>query len=506
MKKSFTPLIILTTAATYLLIFVGGLVRVSGAGLGCPDWPKCFGRWIPPTNVSELPDDIAPESFNLVLAWIEYVNRLVGVVIGLLILLTYIVAVRYFRKHRGLLVATTISLILVGFQGWLGGRVVASELAPWIVSVHMAAAVLLVSLLIFAAQKSWYIQREVEPAEETRGLRRLVGIVWLLTLVQIIVGADQRGTLEVLRRDNPLATDLELFNVLGLVKYAHFILATSIVVTTAMLLKSMRGLKLRKSIRFGIFALPLLVALQILVGFGMGHFGLVPLLQLLHLWIGTIFVGLAMSLYFAVPVRIKGDGVSPIVMARLAMPTAALMCCLLLTGVAVIHQAEVSRGQLPAYRNIPEFKFTSHNNVPFGDEQFIGKISVVDFFFTRCPKQCPEMTLEMRKLYHQCDGSDKVQFISISVDAEYDTPEILAEYAKKYEITEQRWAFLNGEQAAVDTLCETGFAIGTDNPLHHSPMFILIDQEGAVRGYYNIYDDNAMKRLREHIALLAQRG
>ena len=128
MKKSFTPLIILTTAATYLLIFVGGLVRVSGAGLGCPDWPKCFGRWIPPTNVSELPDDIAPESFNLVLAWIEYVNRLVGVVIGLLILLTYIVAIACFRRHRGILVATTLTLLLIGIQGWLGGRVVASEL------------------------------------------------------------------------------------------------------------------------------------------------------------------------------------------------------------------------------------------------------------------------------------------------------------------------------------------------------------------------------------------
>ena len=75
---------------TYLLIFIGGLVRVSGAGMGCPDWPKCFGRWIPPTSLSQLPDYIDPEKFNLVLAWVEYLNRLFGALVGLIILITFI--------------------------------------------------------------------------------------------------------------------------------------------------------------------------------------------------------------------------------------------------------------------------------------------------------------------------------------------------------------------------------------------------------------------------------
>jgi len=87
-----------STIATFLLIFVGGLVRVSGAGLGCPDWPKCYGRWMPPTSLAQLPPDVDPSTFNLTLAWIEYTNRLIGVVIGLFILTTAILAWKYARR------------------------------------------------------------------------------------------------------------------------------------------------------------------------------------------------------------------------------------------------------------------------------------------------------------------------------------------------------------------------------------------------------------------------
>ena len=71
----FKKLIYASTIGTYVVIFVGGLVRVSGAGLGCPDWPQCFGRWFPPTSIDQLPAHIDSSKFNLVLAWIEYVNH-----------------------------------------------------------------------------------------------------------------------------------------------------------------------------------------------------------------------------------------------------------------------------------------------------------------------------------------------------------------------------------------------------------------------------------------------
>ena len=76
----------ITLCATYILILMGGIVRATGAGLGCPDWPRCFGLWIPPVNYSQLPPNFDPSQFNLIKTWTEYINRLIGVTIGLLII------------------------------------------------------------------------------------------------------------------------------------------------------------------------------------------------------------------------------------------------------------------------------------------------------------------------------------------------------------------------------------------------------------------------------------
>src|SRR5690606_27411099 len=96
--SSFQRWALLTTACTYLLIGIGGLVRATGSGLGCPDWPKCFDRWMPPTDVSQVPSHIDPALFNFAKAWTEYLNRLAGVTVGILIFGTLVVAVRRHRK------------------------------------------------------------------------------------------------------------------------------------------------------------------------------------------------------------------------------------------------------------------------------------------------------------------------------------------------------------------------------------------------------------------------
>ena len=90
--SSFQRLALWTTATTYLLILVGGLVRASGAGLGCPDWPRCFGGWIPPASAADLPPGFDPAQFNATLMWTEYLNRLLGVTVGLLVLATVVSA------------------------------------------------------------------------------------------------------------------------------------------------------------------------------------------------------------------------------------------------------------------------------------------------------------------------------------------------------------------------------------------------------------------------------
>ena len=93
--RLFRNFTILSTILTYILIFVGGMVRVAGAGMGCPDWPKCFDRWIPPTSIEQLPDHIDPAKFNIVLAWIEYGNRLFGALVGLSIAITLYLGLKH---------------------------------------------------------------------------------------------------------------------------------------------------------------------------------------------------------------------------------------------------------------------------------------------------------------------------------------------------------------------------------------------------------------------------
>ena len=153
--KTFRNFAFASTLTTYFLIFVGGLVRVSGAGLGCPDWPKCFGRWIPPLHVSQIPADFNVASFNLTLAWIEYINRLIGMITGILIVITAVLAIKNFRGIKRILIPTLLSVVLVAIQGWYGSIVVSSQLQSITVSVHLLLALLIVSLLIYATQSSY---------------------------------------------------------------------------------------------------------------------------------------------------------------------------------------------------------------------------------------------------------------------------------------------------------------------------------------------------------------
>ena len=203
--KSFARLALATTAATYLLILVGALVRASGAGLGCPDWPMCYGRWIPPTSVSQLPAGYDPAAFNAILTWTEYTNRLLGVSIGFLITATVVAALRWHRTEPRILWPSVAALLLVGFEGWLGGQVVRSGLEPWMISAHLIFALLIVTLLLYATFVAFRLR---EPAglsagPERKKLVRFSAAVIGTLLLQIYLGTLVRGGMEVAVAANP---------------------------------------------------------------------------------------------------------------------------------------------------------------------------------------------------------------------------------------------------------------------------------------------------------------
>jgi heme a synthase len=208
-RTSFQRLAIAATAITYLLIAVGGLVRASGAGLGCPDWPRCFGSWIPPASAAALPPEFDPAQFNPTLMWTEYLNRLLGVVVGFAILAATVSAWRHHRQQPRILWPVVAAVLLTGFQGWLGGRVVAHELAAWIVTVHMLVALVIVALLLIAVLESMTPAAAPPPPRSRRRLGWWVCGVIALSLVQVGVGTQVRervdAALELVPRGEALA-------------------------------------------------------------------------------------------------------------------------------------------------------------------------------------------------------------------------------------------------------------------------------------------------------------
>jgi heme a synthase len=293
--SSFQRLAIATTGITYLLILVGGLVRASGAGLGCPDWPRCFGGWIPPMSAADLPPGFEPSQFNSTLMWTEYLNRLLGVTVGIFIFATLVSAYRHHRHVPRVFRPILAAFLLTGFQGWLGGMVVASELAGWIVTVHMIVALIIVALLIYAT-----FHAVVGPAAATsvgadrRWLGRATYLVTAVMLVQVAVGAQVREAVDGLIDQLPRA---DVIGALGLVDLLHRDGAV-LVLGLVVLLWFRVWLRHRDEpvLMRAAWVVVGLVAAQILTGIVLAYFAIPPPAQVAHLTLAALLLGALMVL------------------------------------------------------------------------------------------------------------------------------------------------------------------------------------------------------------------
>ncbi len=284
----FQKTALVTVAVTFLLIFIGGLVRVTGAGLGCPDWPRCFGLWIPPMTAADLPDGYDPEQFNVFKTWMEYVNRLVGVLVGFLILLTFAFSTRYVRRMPSVFFGATAALLLVLFQGWLGGQVVRSGLQSGMITIHMIVAVLILNVLVWTWFRS--VRDRIRFTIGTAVRRKIIAVLVILiavTIVQVVFGSQVREALEAVKAACPALERGKWMDHVGRIDMIH---------------RSFSWLVLGLVLLFQFFAmkhangtyLPLLAVLasaatllQILLGAGLVYLGLPPAFQVFHLWIAA---------------------------------------------------------------------------------------------------------------------------------------------------------------------------------------------------------------------------
>lgn len=322
MSRGYIRLTWITLVLIYLVILAGSVVRTTGSGMGCPDWPKCFDQYIPPTSVAELPDNyqeiysdyrhekiqkfcsilrffgldatssklqndpklVEEQPFNAAKTWTEYGNRLVGFLAGNAVLILLIWTLIRYRKKRSLVFFTFINLILMGFEGWLGSVVVSTNLLPWIITLHMFFALVIVAvqfkIIRLARNKSYQIKLDFK-------FKYLFYFSLLLTFVQVILGAQVRQEVDFLVMegvDRAQWIDNSGGDFLFHRSFSWFLLAVNLVLL---------WMNLKKN--YGIQALKYVVGLLLFLfvtGVLFSYAGMPAMIQPLHLLVATVMLGI----------------------------------------------------------------------------------------------------------------------------------------------------------------------------------------------------------------------
>ena len=167
-----------------------------------------------------------------------------------------------------------------------------------------------------------------------------------------------------------------------------------------------------------------------------------------------------------------------------------------------LRQAQVaqhSRRTILSYGTIPPFELTNQDAQPFGTGQLQGRIWIADFIFTSCPGPCPLISSRMAELQRPLENSD-VHLVTITVDPETDTPEVLRDYAERLHARPGRWDFLTGDKDTIFKLTQQGFKLAVadgeeeGNPVH-ATRAVLVDRRGTIRGYYDVTAPDGVTKL-----------
>jgi protein SCO1/2 len=166
---------------------------------------------------------------------------------------------------------------------------------------------------------------------------------------------------------------------------------------------------------------------------------------------------------------------------------------------------------LSDYGSVPEFSLVERSGRNATLATLRGKVWIANFIYTTCTDTCPTQSAAMAKLQEQFNGQSALRFVSISVDPERDTPEVLSRYAERYKASADRWLFLTGDKEQIAQLVQGGFRLSAaaltdgsskETVILHSPRFVLVDGENHIRGYYDSRDQPALERLNKDIFTL----
>jgi heme a synthase len=274
--KRFRYFVGLFLFSVIALILIGSMVRSTGAGLGCPDWPRCFGLWVPPTSVYQLPADYLLHydgiPFNALKTWTEYLNRLSGVVVGILSTILLIWGLRFWRLKPQWTWLAFFSWLLVGVNGGIGAWVVSSRLVPMVISLHMVLAMLLV---VVVSRLYWVLgaghSETVSPARA-----RYYWLFVALFLIQMVLGIELRQLMDLANQAG--LARIEWLPSAGVMFWIHRSFSWAVLLSAGLLLWTADAT--RKRLARGVW---IMVILQMLTGVGLAYSGMLFAMQPLHL-------------------------------------------------------------------------------------------------------------------------------------------------------------------------------------------------------------------------------
>lgn len=189
-----------------------------------------------------------------------------------------------------------------------------------------------------------------------------------------------------------------------------------------------------------------------------------------------------------------------------ALGAAALVLGLGWSQLGKFRRPAPSAPPLPVLGVMPDFTFTNQNGQPVRRADLAGKISVVDFIFTRCAGPCPVMTSRLAEFQRTLGGADDVRLVSVSVDPEHDQPPVLTKYAARFGADPARWIFLTGNPAEIEKFSTKGLLLalakdGNGDPMH-AQKFVVVDGQGRIRAYRDLNDPDLVATLRRDVEIL----
>ena len=339
MKNKFRFWVKLTLALIYLVILAGAVVRMTGSGMGCPDWPKCFGYLIPPTEASQLEwhaqqdyhkgeviiveealqvakDDfksserLNPENweaytkhdyalFNVYHTWIEFINRLLGALAGLATLIMTVFSFGYWSKRKRIPLLSVAVLLGMGFQGWLGKTVVDSNLQPFKITIHMGMALLLVALLILLLH---YTKKEVSPVKFNLRFQLIAGLGFILTVFQIAMGTQLRQYIDHQMELWQAESAFQWLADTPLIFYVHRSFSLTVLAVHGYLWYVLKKNNFIPKVFYNILGL---ILLEIITGIAMYYFDFPFSSQPLHLIFASLLFGAQAYFLLAITTKFK---------------------------------------------------------------------------------------------------------------------------------------------------------------------------------------------------------